>query len=133
MVNPIDRKSVVSFMVLILVCLQVLLPLIHAHPVGSQLGNNIDGFHIHNEASSTLISQSVPLVQQQDGTHDVVGVPNANETKKLVLPKIVLYCLFIIAILSSVLAVGKHLWFEQFFPKRQNPSYTLRPLRAPPL
>ncbi len=116
-----------------LVCLQVLLPLIHAHPVGSQLGKIVDGFHIHSKVGSTLVSNNFSVIQHQDNIHDVVGVPNANETEELVLPKIVLYCLFIVAILSSVLAIGKHIQFEQLFTKRQYPSYILQPLRAPPL
>lgn len=125
------KQNVVIALALIL--MQVLLPLIHAHPKGVDVSAE-HGLHVHQDTASVhmLDNHLVALSNPQDHTHEVVEVPSGNKEEPLNVAGALFICLFTISLL-----LGAHL----FTMARVGNASSVRPpspfylplLRAPPL
>lgn len=118
---------------LALIMLQVLLPLIHAHPKGVDVSAK-HGFHIHTDTASVhvLDNHLVALSNPQDHAHDVVEVPSGNKKEPLNVVSMVFTCLFVLSLLFGAQVAGFVRYARQPFVRPPSPFY-LPLLRAPPL
>ena len=119
-------------LVTILALLQILSPLLHAHPVGSSLSVT-SGIHIHSEEADFLIADKAHTLKAEQIEAQVVGVPNGNQSEKFLLPAITLICLFVVGLFNVQLVKDAFLRSSTFLAARQSPRYLSLPLRAPPL
>jgi len=126
------QKSTDYFLAILLVFLQAILPLIHAHTSGTDFQNDEKGIHVHFQYSKHQSLDHLPVIQTRDDLSAVVTVPSGNKPDELLVPAAVLCILLVIAVLIQFIST-KVMWLNAIFNKPPSPSYLLLPLRAPPL
>lgn len=127
-----EQKPIYFFFAILLVLLQVILPLIHAHTSGTDYQNDEKGIHVHFQHSKNLSLDHLPAIQTRDDLSAVVTVPSGNKPDELSVPAAIIFILIVIALLVKLIP-AKAIWLSSFFIKPFSPPYLLLPLRAPPL
>lgn len=126
-------KKFSMYLVLLLALLQVLLPLIHAHPAGTPLSGMGSGIHVHDIVSGLDSHWTMPTVHTQHHYVQVIGVGNAHEPARLNLPTLFLLASFLLLILCCDGPTRLIYWREHNFLPAPAPTFSRSLLRAPPL
>ncbi|GAB7563867.1 hypothetical protein LG202_19060 [Methylobacillus methanolivorans] len=121
------------YLVLLLAMLQVLSPLIHAHPAGTPLSGMGSGIHVHDVLSGFDNNWTMPVVHTQHHYVQVIGVGNAYEPERLNLPNLFLLASCLLLALCFGGATRRVYWREHNCRPTPTPTYFSSPLRAPPL
>ncbi len=125
-------KNFSYILVMVLAMLQVVLPLIHAHPVDSTV-NKVSGIHLHVKDTNIPDRETAPTINAQYYSVQVMGVLGGFEPEQHALPAVTLICLFIIVLSVFLLVSGLFPVSTTKFHARRTPRYFSLPLRAPPL
>ncbi len=132
----LNRFSTV--IVTILALLQILSPLIHAHPAGSLLSAT-SGVHIHSgtpiysEAADFSVADKVHTLKAEQIEAQAIGVPSGTQPEKYLVPAITLVFLFIFILFNAQSAKYAFVRSSQLFNARSSPPYSSPSPRAPPL
>ena len=126
----LNRFSTV--IITILALLQILSPLIHAHPAGSILSIT-SGVHIHSEEADFSIADKVPTLKVDQIEAQAIGVPSGNQPEKYLVPAITLVFLFIFTLFNAQSAKYAFVRSSKIFNARPSPHYFSLSPRAPPL
>ncbi len=128
----LNRFSTVILTILAL--LQMLSPLIHAHPAGSSLSVT-SGVHIHSEAADFSITDKVHTLkaEQIEAQAQAIGVPSGPQPEKYLVPAITLVFLFIFTLFNAQSAKYGFVKSSKLFNARSSPHYSSPSPRAPPL
>jgi hypothetical protein len=124
-------KALSHFLVMVLAMLQILLPLIHAHPVGSSVGMTA-GIHMPAEEFEIPDLDKTPAIKAQHYLPQVIGVAGGREPEQRTLLAATLICVFVIALWVFLPANAVFLLPAAIFHARRPPRYVSLPLRAPP-
>jgi preprotein translocase subunit SecG len=127
-----EQKLTYYFLAILLVLLQVILPLIHAHTSGTDYQNNEKGIHVHFQHSKNPSLDHLPVIQTRDDLSSVVTVPSGNKPDELLVPAAIICILLVIAVLIQFVST-KVIWLNAIFITPFSPPYLLLPLRATPL
>lgn len=126
-------KKFSMYLVLLLAMLQVLLPLIHAHPAGTPLSGMGSGIHMHDVVSELGNHWAIPTLHTQHDYVQVIGVGNAHEPERLNLPTLFLLASFLLLALCFGGSIRRIYWREHNFHPAPAPTFSRSLLRAPPL
>ena len=121
-----------TVIVTLLALLQILAPLIHAHPAGSLL-NITSGVHIHSEEADFLIADKVHTLKADQIEAQAIGVPSGHQPEKYLVPAITLVFLFIFTLFNAQSAKYAFVRSFQLLNIRPSPHYFSLAPRAPPL
>lgn len=118
--------------VMTLVLLQIFLPLIHAHPIGSDVTVG-QGLHIHEDTVNmhVLADHVVALSNPQDHTNEVVEVPSGNKEDPLGLVGFLCISFVVLGLWLTKPRV-RFSRFSFFAIVQPSFPYSIPALRAPP-
>lgn len=125
------KLSVVLTVALML--LQFVLPLIHAHPIGTDIGNQ-HGLHTHFDSPNHHVvdNQVLALSNPQEHAHDLVEVPSAKKQEALDITQAMWVCWFVLCVNLASQTIRWIRFTKSTLARPPSPFY-LPLLRAPPL